>query len=32
MSRRRRLSDEERALWTGFVRSITPLREAAEHA
>jgi DNA-nicking Smr family endonuclease len=30
MSRRRRLSDEERALWTGFVRSITPLREAAD--
>jgi DNA-nicking Smr family endonuclease len=30
MTRRRRLSDEERALWTGFVRSITPLREAAD--
>jgi len=30
MSRRRRLSDEERALWTGFVRAITPLREAAD--
>ena len=30
MSRRRRLSDEEHALWTGFVRSITPLREAAD--
>jgi DNA-nicking Smr family endonuclease len=25
MSRRRPLSDEERALWTGFARSITPL-------
>jgi DNA-nicking Smr family endonuclease len=25
MSRRRSLSDEERALWTGFARSITPL-------
>ena len=24
------LSDEERALWTGFVRSITPLREATD--
>jgi len=30
MSRRRHLSDEERALWTGFVRSITPLREAED--
>jgi DNA-nicking Smr family endonuclease len=30
MSRRRRLSDEERALWTGFARSITPLRDAPE--
>ena len=26
MSRRRSLSDEERALWTGVARSITPLR------
>jgi len=26
MSRRRHLSDEEEALWTGFTRSITPLR------
>jgi len=26
MSRRRQLSDEERALWRGFARSITPLR------
>jgi len=30
MSRRRRLSEEERALWTGFARSITPLRDAPE--
>ena len=28
MSRRRQLSDEERALWSGFARSITPLRRA----
>jgi DNA-nicking Smr family endonuclease len=29
MNRRRRpLSDQERALWIGFARSITPLREA----
>ena len=28
MSRRRHLSDEERALWSGFVRSIKPLRSA----
>ncbi len=28
MSRRRYLSEEERALWTGFARSITPLRDA----
>ena len=28
MSRRRQLSDEEQALWSGFVRSITPLRQA----
>ena len=26
MSRRRSLSDEERALWTGVARSIKPLR------
>lgn len=26
MNRRRDLSDEERALWSGFARSITPLR------
>ena len=32
MSRRRQLSDEERALWTGFARSITPLRRAQELA
>jgi DNA-nicking Smr family endonuclease len=30
MSRRRHLSEEERALWRGFARSITPLRDAAE--
>jgi DNA-nicking Smr family endonuclease len=30
MSRRRRLSDEERALWTGYSRSITPLDPARE--
>jgi DNA-nicking Smr family endonuclease len=28
MSRRRPLNDEEHALWTGFTRSITPLRPA----
>jgi DNA-nicking Smr family endonuclease len=28
MSRRRQLSDEERALWSGFTRSMTPLRPA----
>jgi DNA-nicking Smr family endonuclease len=28
MSRRRPLSEEERALWRGFVGSITPLRDA----
>jgi DNA-nicking Smr family endonuclease len=28
MSRRRQLSDEERALWTGFARSIKPLDQA----
>jgi DNA-nicking Smr family endonuclease len=30
MSRRRQLSDEDRALWSGFTRSITPLRQAAK--
>jgi len=30
MSRRRSLSEEERALWTGVARSITPLRGAPE--
>jgi len=28
MTRRRQLSDEERALWSGFTRSIMPLRPA----
>src|ERR1700726_4815175 len=28
MSRRRQLSDEEQALWTGLARSIKPLRRA----
>ncbi len=28
MSRRRSLSDDERALWSGLARSITPLRRA----
>jgi DNA-nicking Smr family endonuclease len=32
MRRRRRLSEEERALWTGFARSITPLDRAREPA
>jgi len=32
MSRRRELSDEERALWTGVVRSITPLRTSKKLA
>jgi DNA-nicking Smr family endonuclease len=32
MSRRRQLSDEEQALWSGFVRSITPLRHAKNTA
>jgi DNA-nicking Smr family endonuclease len=32
MSRRRQLSDEERALWTGFVRSIAPLRGSKKSA
>jgi DNA-nicking Smr family endonuclease len=30
MSRRRQLSDEERALWTGYARSVTPLRPSRE--
>jgi DNA-nicking Smr family endonuclease len=30
MSRRRQLSDEERALWRGVARSITPLRDIQE--
>jgi DNA-nicking Smr family endonuclease len=29
MSRRRQLSDEEQTLWSGYARSITPLRRAA---
>lgn len=32
MSRQRQLSDEERALWSGFARSITPLRRLKEPA
>jgi DNA-nicking Smr family endonuclease len=32
MSRRRPLSEEERALWRGFARSITPLQRARETA
>jgi DNA-nicking Smr family endonuclease len=32
MSRRRHLSDEEHALWTGFARSITPLRGSKKAA
>jgi len=32
MSRRRALSDEERALWTGVARSITPLRRSRQPA
>lgn len=32
MTRRRSLSEEERALWTGFVRSITPLGRASKAA
>lgn len=32
MSRRRRLSDEEHALWSGFARSIKPLDRAREPA
>lgn len=30
MTRRRPLSEEERALWSGVVRAITPLRDAQE--
>jgi DNA-nicking Smr family endonuclease len=30
VSRRRHLSEEERALWSGFARSIKPLRSAPE--
>jgi len=30
MIRRRRLSEEEEALWTGVARSITPLRRSGE--
>jgi|SRR5579863_3452704 len=32
MTRRRQLSDEEQALWSGFSRSITPLRHAKNAA
>jgi DNA-nicking Smr family endonuclease len=32
MSRRRPLSDDERALWTGFVRSIKPLNRSSKRA
>ncbi|MGO9046107.1 MAG: Smr/MutS family protein [Xanthobacteraceae bacterium] len=32
MSRRRPLSEEERALWTGFVRSIRPLDASRERS
>lgn len=32
MSRRRQLSDEERALWSGFTRSIKPLRRGPRGA
>jgi DNA-nicking Smr family endonuclease len=32
MTRRRQLSDEERALWTGFARSIAPLRQSGVSA
>jgi DNA-nicking Smr family endonuclease len=30
MARRRSLSDEEHALWSGVARSVTPLRQATE--
>ncbi len=32
MSRRRQLSEQEEALWSGFVRSITPLRRLQQTA
>ena len=32
MTRRRSLSDEERALWTGIVRSIKPLQRARKES
>jgi len=32
MKRRRSLSDEEHALWSGVARSITPLRQATTHS
>ena len=32
MSRRRHLSDEDRALWSGFARSVTPLRRSGKSA
>jgi DNA-nicking Smr family endonuclease len=32
MSRRRQLSDEDQALWAGFARSITPLRQSRKTA
>lgn len=32
MTRRRRLTDEERALWSGVARSITPLRRGKKLA
>jgi DNA-nicking Smr family endonuclease len=32
MSRRGRLSEEDRLLWNGFARSITPLRQSAKLA
>jgi DNA-nicking Smr family endonuclease len=32
MNRRRSLSDEEHALWSGVARSVTPLRRAAKRS
>jgi DNA-nicking Smr family endonuclease len=32
MSRRRQLGDDEQALWSGFARSITPLRPSRKSA
>jgi DNA-nicking Smr family endonuclease len=32
MNRRRSLSDEEHALWSGVARSVTPLRQAAKRS